>query len=52
MLTGTGDGGWGDWGDVDHKLAVRRWISSGGLMHSIVIIVINPVLYTSKLIRG
>ena len=41
--------GWGHWGDVDQcvvdKCVVRRGISSSDLMHNIVIIVNNTILY-------
>ena len=35
----------------EYKLALRRRISSGDLKHNTVIIVNNPILYTSKLSR-
>ena len=34
-----------------YKFAIRRWVTSGALMHIIPILVNNTVLYTSKLLR-
>lgn len=35
----------------EYKPVNRRWVSSGDVMHSIVMIVNNTALYTSKWLR-
>lgn len=51
-LPGAGGGGIGEMlVKGTYKLAAKKWITSGEQMYSVVIIVNNTVLYTSKLLK-